>query len=363
MRFSDILKSELFIIVVIIFFAFSVRYVSLMDQGITIDEPTYVDAGIQYIHNIEHLDFSSDAWVANFEHPTFSKYLYGIVIVVFNNGIYDYRAFVVSKTLSALIGTVTCVLVYLIGREFFDRRTGIAAAVILALIPTFVAHNQQAAIDTPLALIFTITIFLFMLAVKKHSIRYYIASAVSLGVLVDTKFNGLLILPIMALFYLMYMYLEWQHGKKMDKKRHLSHRGICHRFHFIAGVTLYALWPWVWNSPTNLQLTLQHWDFTPQEFFLGTLQGPTPIYYPVYFLVTTPALLLIPFFIGVYSFVRSKDLYKYGILFWCFIPFFYDFFNVVMNGMRYILMIYPADSASVRCRSRRGREMGSGHKD
>ena len=313
-----------------------------MGQGITWDEPIYVEAGIQDIHNIQHLDFSSDAWVANYEHPTFSKYLYGIVTVVFNNGNFNYRAFVVSKTLSALMGAVTCVLAYLIGREFLDRKTGFAAAIILALIPTFVAHNQQAAIDTPLALIFTITIFLFMLAVKNHSIKYYIASAVSLGVLIDTKFNGLLILPIMALFYLMYRYMEWQHGEKIDKKNIARTAAYAIGFIFIAGLTLYALWPWVWNSPTNLQLSLQHWDFTPQEYFLGTLQGPTLIYYPVYFLVTTPALLLIPFFIGVYSFARSKDLYKYGILLWCFIPFLYDFSNVVMNGMRYILMIYPA---------------------
>lgn len=342
MRATDILKNDLFIILIIIIFAFSVRYVSLMDQGVTWDEPIYVQAGIQYIHNIEHLDFNSGDWVSNFEHPTFSKYLYGAVIVLFNNGTYDYQAFVVCKILSAIMGTLTCVLVYLIGREFFDRRIGATAAIILALIPVFVAHNQQAAIDTPIALIFTITMFLFMLAVKKHDVKYYFASAISTGVLVDTKFNGLLILPVMGLFYLLNRYIQWCQGEKIDVKNIIRTVAYAFCFLFIAGLTLYALWPWIWNSPTDLSLTLQHWDTTPYEYFLGTLQGPTPIYYPAYFLATTPTLLLIPLFIGVYSFARSRDLYKYGIILWCFIPFFYGFYHMVQGGMRYILMIYPA---------------------
>ena len=58
--------------------------------------------------------------------------------------------------------------------------------------------------------------------------------------------------------------------------------------------------------------------------------------------MTTPTLLLIPFFIGVYMCARSKDLYKYAILLWCFVPLIYTLDSMVQNGMRYLLMVYPA---------------------
>ncbi len=342
MRVIDFLKNDLVLIVVIVLLAFCVRYISLMDQGITWDEPVYVHAGITYINNLVQLNFSSGAWSENMEHPTFSKFLYGIVLVLFNGGADDFRAFIVAKTLSALMGTLTCVLVFLIGREFFDRRIGVAAAVILALIPEFVAHNQQAAIDTPLALMFTVTMFIFLVAVKKKDWRYYGLSAASTGLLLDTKFNGLLILPIMAIIYAIYRYMQRSSDEKIDARNVMFTVAKAACFLFVALLTLYMLWPWIWDSPANLQSSLAHWDQRPVEYFLGTVQGAGLIYYPVYFLVTTPTLLLIPFFIGVYMCARSKDLYKYAILLWCFIPLIYTLDSMVQNGMRYLLMVYPA---------------------
>jgi hypothetical protein len=310
-----------------------------MDQGITWDEPTYVNTGIVYIQDVIHLDFSHDSWNMNLEHPTFGKFLYGAAVVLLHHGLYDYQSMFIGKALSALMGALTCAMVYLIGREFFTRRVGAAAAIVLALIPVFVANNQQAALDTPLALFFTVTMFLFMLAVKSGDWRIYAISAVSLGVLVDTKFNGLLIVPVMALFYLINRFMRRSSGMKQDTLLTLA--GAI-GFTAIAGLTLYALWPWIWNSPENLVSSLDHWGYAPQEYFLGTLQAATPIYYPVYFMVTTPALLLIPFFIGIYSLARSKDPYKYALLLWCFIPFCYGLSHMVQDGMRYLLMIYPA---------------------
>ncbi len=178
---------------------------------------------------------------------------------------------------------------------------------------------------------------------KNRDWRLYAASAVSLGVLVDTKLNGLLILPVMALFYLLYRYKLWQSGTKPDVKDIMFILAGASGLLAVAGLTLYTLWPWIWNSPDNLLTSLGFWgSHGPQEYFLDTRQAATPIYYPVYFMVTTPALLLIPFFIGIHSLIRSKDLYKYAILFWCFIPFGYGFSPMVQDGMRYLLMIYPA---------------------
>jgi 4-amino-4-deoxy-L-arabinose transferase-like glycosyltransferase len=272
---TGLLKNDLFIILLIVLFAFGVRYVSLMDQGITWDEPVYLNSGIVYVYNVIHLDFSHSSWNTSMEHPTFGKLLYGMAVVLLHHGLYDYQSMFISKILSAVMGALTCALAYLIGREFIGRHVGAAAAIILALIPVFVAHNQQAALDTPLALIFTVTMFLFMLAVKRGDWRIYAISAVSLGILVDTKFTGLLIVPVMALFYLIHRFMQRSSGTKQDILLVLA--GAI-GFTAVAGLTLYALWPWVWNSPSNLVMSVEHSNFAPQEYFLGTLQRATPIY-------------------------------------------------------------------------------------
>ncbi|MGA9138893.1 MAG: hypothetical protein WBZ29_01625, partial [Methanocella sp.] len=105
----------------------------------------------------------------------------------------------------------------------------------------------------------------------------------------------------------------------------------------------YLIWPWVWMNPIgHLQYSLDHWAAAPAEYFLGTLQTAPLYYYPVYFAVTTPLLLFIPLIIGVIAIARSKDAFKIGILAWLAVPFLYGFSSFVQDGMRYLIMIYPA---------------------
>jgi hypothetical protein len=348
---------DILLVILVLIFSFGVRYVNIAAPGITWDEPIYVHAGITYINNILHLNFVDTAWSENSEHPDVSKFIYGAAVWLFNGGIYDYNAFIVSKIMSAIMGAATCAIVYLLCAEFYDRRIAISAAAILALIPDFVAHNQMAAIDGPLTLFFAVTLYLFMMAVKKDSIRYYIASAISLGVLIDTKFNGAFAIPVMIAFFIIHRYkntdankkirelIHFKHNlpdilKKVDKYLPLKPAGY---FFAIMLATIYVLWPWIWYDPLDLGRTLKHWIVSvPTEYFLGVNQAAPIYYYPVYFMVTTPALLLVPLALGIYSAARSKDAFKYILLLWMFVPFLYGFSSFVQGGMRYLLMIYPA---------------------
>jgi 4-amino-4-deoxy-L-arabinose transferase-like glycosyltransferase len=337
-------RRDILILLLILVFAFAVRYITLMDMGITWDEPTYVHAGITYVNNILHLNFDSSAYMENLEHPPVAKYLYGMAIWIFNGGSDNYQAFVVARTLSATLGAATCGLVFLIGLEFIDAKTGFISAIILALIPDFVAHTQIAALDGPLAFFFTLTMYLFMKALKTENKGYYVASAISLGLLVDTKFNGLLILPVMASLFLLHKYL----GRK---EKNISLTAIARTYlplghilgyFLIAVVTAFLIYPWAWGGFDNIRLTLQHWTYVPTEYFLG-INGPAPLgYYPIYFMATTPALLFLPLALGVFFVLRSRDPFKYAALLWLILPFIYDLSSFKQGGMRYLLMIYPA---------------------
>ena len=357
-------KIEICLIILLIIAALAVRCYGLMDNGLTWDEPITVNAGLSTIVAGTQFSFNSGAWAMNSEHPPIGKYLYGIVIWLFNGSELNYTGFLLAKLVSVLMGVATCLLVYFIGQKFFNKAIGFTAAFILAFIPVFVAHTQIAALDSPIAFFFTLTMCLFMLATKKNSTFYYGVTAFSLGLLIGVKLNGLLILPVLAVFYLLYRHeylvknkaksanVQKIKGKKSDRKEensllqtikaYVPPLGFA-TFCIITILTLFLSWPWLWfGTVSRLNITLSHWSYMPQEYFLGQL-GQTPVYYYiVYFMVTTPLLLFIPLALGVYRASRSKDVYKYAILLWLIIPFAYSFSTIKQGGMRYLLMIYPA---------------------
>ncbi|HEY3422524.1 MAG TPA: glycosyltransferase family 39 protein, partial [Methanocellaceae archaeon] len=222
-------RFDVLLIVLILIFAFALRMYGLMDVGLTYDEPITVASGIYYIHNLEAQNFSPDVWAQNMEHPPVAKYIYGIANLLFNGGGFSYNTYAVAKSASALMGALTCVLTFMIGRELYDRRVGLAAAFILSLTPVFLAHTQIAAIDAPIVFFFTLTLFLFIAALRRNRLPYYAASAVSLGLLVSTKFNGILILPVMAILYLLFRHrhpLAVKNAKVKGAARQAADKGI-----------------------------------------------------------------------------------------------------------------------------------------
>jgi 4-amino-4-deoxy-L-arabinose transferase-like glycosyltransferase len=345
------LKTDLILALLILLLAFGIRYVSLSDVGVTTDEPIYVMSGLGYVQNVLNLDFSSPTWAGNMEQPPVSKYIYGTVVWLTHGfSELNYGMFLAAKMASALMGALSCVVVYLIGRDFFNRKTGIAAAVILALVPEFIAHTQTATIESPLILLVSLTMYAFMWTLKKGSEDYFVLAAVLFGLVLATKYNGLLILPVMALIFLLYA-LDKMRAKagKLDvatvtgNLRTLVPVVKIVAFMALVALVFFSLWPWLWSDPAgHMSQSLNHWTYSVQEYFLGVKQAPPLYYYPAYFLVTIPALLLLPLLVGAASAIKSKDAFKIGILLWFIVPFAYNLSGFIQDGMRYIMIIYPA---------------------
>jgi dolichyl-phosphate-mannose--protein O-mannosyl transferase len=241
--------------------------------------------------------------------------------------------------------------------EFYNRKVAISASALLALIPVFVAHGQIAAIDTPVALFFTTTILFFMLALKQEKKSYFIASMISLGLLIDTKFNGLFAIPVILLAYLVYQLKYPQINFKLKKmfndgQKRTGVIGQIDSFFpvipficmgIVSLITMYVIWPYLWTNPLNIRNSFDHWSsYVPAEYLLGNLYQPVPsTYYVIYFIVTTPLLLFIPMTSGVIEALKRKNPFKLIVLFWFVIPFLYSFSPFKQDNMRYLLMIYP----------------------
>jgi hypothetical protein len=242
------------------------------------------------------------------------------------------------------MGALTCVLTFFIGLVIYDRRTGILAGIILALLPVAVAHSQIAGLEPPLMFFFTLTVFLFILGMKRGDRRFYAAAAVAAGLTIDTKLNGLLIIPVLALLFGSYLFIQ----KKPADLKTLVRPVI--GFSAIIVATVIVFWPWLWvdlgtltRDPLNhLAMTLNHWSYVPQEYFLGTLQQAPLYYLPVYFLVATALLVLALGLAGGYFSIKSRNYLQIGVLLWLLVPFTYGLFSFVQDGVRYIVVIFPA---------------------
>ncbi|CAJ35486.1 glycosyltransferase family 39 protein [Methanocella arvoryzae] len=358
-RFTAALRKyryDLFFIGLILVIALGVRLYGLMDAGITWDEPLTVIAGMKYAHNFLTLNFSGDAWSLVAEHGPISKYIYAFALGLFLHKTVDYETFVIAKAASTVVGAAVCVLVYLFCREFLSRRIAVASALILALTPVFVAHTQIAAVDGPVALFFTLTMYLFLLALKTEKPAYYIASAISLGLLIDTKYNGLIILPVLFLLFLIHRHQKLNEGQTELKPVQIRGLGDVLKlgayyipvvptllFLSTAAITMFVAWPWLWTDTFNhLIHSLTHWTYIPEEYFLGQLQVPPKYYYLVYFLVTTPEALLLLALAGGAIALKCRGTTMWALLLWLIVPFSYNFTSFIQDGMRYLLMIYPA---------------------
>jgi len=107
-------------------------------------------------------------------------------------------------------------------------------------------------------------------------------------------------------------------------------------------VVLFAVWPWLWREPFGqLLVTLKHWDYPIREWFLGRLCQPPVYYFPVYFAVTTPVLLLVPFGAFFHMAWRRRSFVDLLILLWFLTPFLWTASVLKQDGVRYIYNMYP----------------------
>ena len=111
-----------------------------------------------------------------------------------------------NRILTALLGTATVFVTYLIGKHVFNKWIGLISAVFLATLPIHIEHSAVITSDAPVAL-FVLSVVLFsILFIKTEQKKYFILSLVFVGLAIATKYNaGLaLLLPLVSLLWLTY---------------------------------------------------------------------------------------------------------------------------------------------------------------
>lgn len=120
-------------------------------------------------------------------------------------------AYVTARVLVAVIGTLLVALVYWAGRRFYDRRTGLVAAAIVAFAFLPVYYSKQALNDVVTLVPITVALVGCLLVLGRGRARDWALAGGAVGVATATKYTAGAMLAPVALAALM----RWRAGSSL----------------------------------------------------------------------------------------------------------------------------------------------------
>lgn len=335
--------SKKWILVLCIFlFSISIRLWNLNQMGKTWDEDAYVEWGYNFVNLTIKGDFGNPYWYKKSASPPLSSYLFGVPArfdinrydskgnPVFN---YDYTH---VRLVSVLFSSLAVVLTVLFGWKYLSFFIGSSAGMILTMLPLFVGYSQLATLESLIIFFFTATVFSFFNLLMNFSKKNILLTGILLGLALEVKYTNILLLPLMCIIYLIYIFNN-------KEKKWLPHiKSLI--FIFIIGLaTFFVLWPMPWfhlREVIEFNASLRYSPYSVPEVFFGNLMHVPKLYYFIYFLITTPFLILSFFLIGLKKISDEKKWVLYSILAWFLFPFIQSIYNFRQHGIRYIIEIY-----------------------
>src|SRR3989338_1468912 len=148
--------------------------------------------------SVNQLSYPSQMHPHLFSYGSFPVYLIYFTKLIFN---LETSPFLIGRFYSALFSTLTIVVIYKISLELFKERKNYAylSTFFVAITPGLI---QQAHFSTPesnLTFFLMITLLLLIKWFEKDKLKYYLASASSLGVAAGTKIVATTFLPLALL--------------------------------------------------------------------------------------------------------------------------------------------------------------------
>jgi YYY domain-containing protein len=120
------------------------------------------------------------------------------------DGLTDLR--VPSRAMSALADVVTVIVVYLLGRAIYGRRTGLLAAALVALSVIHIQLSHFFAVDTLLALFTLASVFFMVRVAREGRPRDSVLAGLLLGIGLATKVSQAPILAAYVVAHIMYLF-------------------------------------------------------------------------------------------------------------------------------------------------------------
>lgn len=237
-----------------------------------------------------------------------------------------------GQILVAILGTWHIAVVWKIGREFFDRRIALLAALLIAFHPHLVLNGHIFKSDVPLALCFSLLLLFSLRFLRTLETKDFLTASFMAGLTTACKFNG-------AVEVLLIPYLLWAVRQKLASarwRRLLLLSPLFGLLGFLAGAPNYAVHP-IRNFQLGFRFALFHF----QEYTFYDPVSSTYGRYVVDLWRTLGPLFALLFAVGlVFTFLR-RNREEMAVAFSLLIYFIFQG-RSVYYGTRIILPIYGA---------------------
>jgi hypothetical protein len=146
-------------------------------------------------------------------------------IIYFIFKIFNYSTFV-ARMFSAIIGTISIISMYQLGKEIYNKKVGLISALFLSINIFHIYYSQEAR-PYGLFLLFTIISFYrLLLFLKATNLKNTIYYSVFSGLLVLTHFFGLFVLVAQAVILLFYLFIKNKEDRKLFFKHCLIYGAV-----------------------------------------------------------------------------------------------------------------------------------------
>jgi 4-amino-4-deoxy-L-arabinose transferase-like glycosyltransferase len=240
---------------------------------------------------------------------------------------------------AALSGVLTVITTYLLGKKFYNERTGLLAGLIVMTAFQFLVQSRIAELDVVLTLFMTLAVYLFYLGYTSGEKKYYLWSYVPMALAILIK--GLLGVALPAFAILLFLLFK----KELRKSK---------EFHLLPGILIIFVIGLPWYIAEYIIHGKVFLDFALGFLFLSRFQGAVsghtgPWFY--YFLALLLGFAPWSQFLPVALWQTGKKLTTYNLrlttvdpelLTFCFIiPAFVVFSIAKTKIPNYVLPLYP----------------------
>ncbi|MFH0981956.1 MAG: tetratricopeptide repeat protein [Planctomycetota bacterium] len=116
------------------------------------------------------------------------------------------------RLVQCVLGSVSCVLIYLLGREAFGRVTGLLAGFAAATYWVFVYYEGELLLESLSIFLNLLALWFILQAARKPGVVYWCLAGVLLGLSAINRPNVVAFMPLAALWIVLLHRKEWKRG-------------------------------------------------------------------------------------------------------------------------------------------------------
>ena len=124
---------------------------------------------------------------------------------------------VVLRFIPALLGVLTIPLIYLVGKEFMDRNTGIIAAAAFAFSPFLIFYSQEARAYSMMLFFVTFSMVFYFRALKSNDLTNWALFGILSALAFWSHFYALVIIGALVLYALYELLPKIKSSTQCDK--------------------------------------------------------------------------------------------------------------------------------------------------